>query len=152
MFERHDRDRFEIIAVSFGPEDGSAMRTRLVKAFDRFHDARQQSDRDVAGLLRQWEIDIAVDLGGYTSGARPWVLAHRPAPVQAKYMGYPGTSGSGFIDYIVADASVVPADQQAFFSEKLAALPDTLWVTDRKRALAAAPARSDWGLPEDALV
>jgi len=152
MFELHDRDRFEVTAVSFGPDDNSAMRARLVKAFDRFHDARQQSDREVAQLLRQWEIDIAVDLGGYTSGARPWVLAHRPAPVQAKYMGYPGTSGSGFIDYIVADASVVPSDQQAFFSEKLAALPDTLWVTDRKRAVAAAPTRSEAGLPEDAFV
>ena len=96
MFERHDRERFEITAVSFGPDDNSAMRARLVKAFDRFHDARQQSDREVAELLRQWEIDIAVDLGGHTSGARPWVLAHRPAPIQAKYMGYPGTSGSDF--------------------------------------------------------
>src|SRR5205823_3367651 len=80
MFERHDRDRFEVTAVSFGPDDNSRMRARLVKAFDHFHDARQQSDRDVAQLLRQGEIDIAVDLGGYTSGARPWVLAHRPAP------------------------------------------------------------------------
>src|SRR5471032_1051411 len=93
MFERHDHERFEITAVSFGPDDNSAMRARLVKAFDRFHDARQHSDREVAELLRQWEIDIAVDLGGHTSGARPWVLAHRAAPVQAKYMGYPGTSG-----------------------------------------------------------
>jgi len=152
MFERHDRDRFEIIAVSFGPEDGSAMRARLVKAFDRFHDARQQSDRDVAGMLRQWEIDIAVDLGGYTSGARPWVLAHRPAPVQAKYMGYPGTSGSGFIDYIIADSLVVPPDQQGFFSEKIAALPDTLWVTDTQRAVGATPSRGEQGLPENGFV
>src|SRR5882757_620976 len=152
MFERHDRDRFEIIAVSFGPEDGSAMRTRLVKAFDRFHDARQQSDRDVAGLLRQWEIDIAVDLGGYTSGARPWVLAHRPAPVQAKYMGYPGTSGSGFIDYLIADRLVVPQDQDRFFSEKIAALPDTLWVTDTQRTFAAPPSRAEAGLPESGFV
>lgn len=152
MFERHDRERFEITAVSFGPDDSSAMRGRLMKAFDRFHDARQQSDRDVARLLRQWEIDIAVDLGGYTSGARPWVLAHRPAPVQAKYMGYPGTSGSGFIDYIVADELVVPPDQHRFFSEKIAALPDTLWVTDTKRAVGAMPSRGEAGLPENAFV
>jgi protein O-GlcNAc transferase len=152
MFERHDRDRFEITAVSFGPDDSSAMRARLTKAFDRFHDARQQSDRDVAELLRRWEIDIAVDLGGYTSGARPWVLAHRPAPVQVKYMGYPGTSGSDFIDYIIADRMVVPADQQAFFSEKVAALPDTLWVTDTKRAIAAPPTRAETGLPENGFV
>jgi predicted O-linked N-acetylglucosamine transferase (SPINDLY family) len=152
MFERHDRDRFEITAVSFGPDDNSAMRARLVKAFDRFHDARQQSDREVAQLLRQWEIDIAVDLGGYTSGARPWVLAHRPAPVQVKYMGYPGTSGSGFIDYIIADDLVIPADQRRFFSEKIAALPDTLWVTDTKRVAGEMPARSEAGLPEQGFV
>ena len=94
------------------------MRQRLVKAFDRFHDARQQSDREVAELLRQWEIDIAIDLGGHTSGARPWVLAHRPAPVQAKYMGYPGTSGSGFIDYLIADRLVVPEGSGAVSSAK----------------------------------
>jgi predicted O-linked N-acetylglucosamine transferase (SPINDLY family) len=152
MFERHDRDRFEITAISFGPDDSSAMRARLVKAFDRFHDARQQSDREVAQLLRLWEIDIAVDLGGYTSGARPWVLAHRPAPVQVKYMGYPGTSGSGFIDYIIADDVVVPPDQHRFFSEKIAALPDTLWVTDIKRAVGEVPTRSEAGLPEQGFV
>jgi protein O-GlcNAc transferase len=152
MFERHDRENFEITAVSFGPDDNSAMRARLVTAFDRFHDARQQSDRDVALLLRQWEIDIAVDLGGHTSGARPWVLAHRPAPVQAKYMGYPGTSGNGFIDYIIADRLVVPQDQDRFFSEKIATLPDTLWVTDTQRTVAAPPSRAEAGLPENCFV
>lgn len=152
MFERHDRERFEITAMSFGPDDNSAMRARLVKAFDRFHDARQQSDREVAELLRGWEIDIAIDLGGYTNGARPWVLAYRPAPVQVKYMGYPGTSGSDFIDYIVADGLVVPEDQHRFFSEKVAVLPDTLWVTDTRRAIAEAPARGEAGLPEHGFV
>ncbi|HWY66480.1 MAG TPA: tetratricopeptide repeat protein, partial [Rhizomicrobium sp.] len=152
MFERHDRERFEITAVSFGPDDNSAMRARLVKAFDRFHDARQQSDRTVAELLRGWETDIAIDLGGYTSGARPWVLAHRPAPVQVKYMGYPGTSGSDFIDYLIADDLVVPQDQQRFFSEKIAVLPDTLWVTDTRRSLGDVPSRSEAGLPEQGFV
>jgi predicted O-linked N-acetylglucosamine transferase (SPINDLY family) len=152
MFERHDRERFEVTAISFGPDDNSAMRARLIKAFDRFHDARQQSDRQVAELLRQWEIDIAVDLGGYTSGARPWVLAHRPCPVQVKYMGYPGTSGSGFIDYIVADTVVAPPEHASFFSEKIALLPDTLWVTDRQRAVAVPTSRTEAGLPEKAFV
>jgi predicted O-linked N-acetylglucosamine transferase (SPINDLY family) len=128
------------------------MRKRLVQAFARFHDARQLSDRAVAELLRSWEIDIAVDLGGYTSGARPWVLAHRSAPVQVKYMGYPGTSGSDFIDYIIADELVVPQDQHRFFSEKIAALPDTLWVTDTKRAVADVPSRIEAGLPEQGFV
>ena len=152
MFELHDRAQFEITAVSFGADDGSAMRQRLVKAFEHFHDARQQSDREVATLLRQWEIDIAIDLGGHTSGARPWVLAHRPAPVQAKYMGYPGTSGSGYIDYLIADRLVVPEDQELFFSEKIAAMPDTLWVTDAKRDVPAPPTRGQAGLPEDGFV
>jgi protein O-GlcNAc transferase len=152
MFELHDRDCFEITAVSFGPDDGSVMRQRLAKAFDRFHDARQQSDREVAGLLRQWEIDIAIDLGGHTSGARPWVLAYRPAPIQAKYMGYPGTSGSNFIDYLIADQMVIPEDQERFFSEKIAVLPDTLWVTDTRRDVLSPPSRGEVGLPQDSFV
>jgi len=152
MFERHDRGRFEITAVSFGPDDGSDMRARLMKAFDRFHDARDESDHDIAALLRSWEIDIAVDLGGHTSGARPWVLAHRPCPTQAKYMGYPGTSGSDFIDYIIADRIVAPPGQGRFFSEKITALPDTLWVTDTTAEVLAPPSRKDAGLPEDGFV
>ena len=152
MFERHDRERFEITAVSFGPDDGSALRQRLINAFDRFHDARLQTDREVASLLKQWEVDIAVDLGGHTSGARPWVLAHRPAPVQVKYMGYPGTSGSDFIDAIIADRVVVPPDQDRFFSEKIAALPDTLWVTDTRNEILPPPPRTEAGLPQDAFV
>lgn len=152
MFESHDRAQFETIAVSFGPDDGSAMRSRLIDAFDRFHDARLQTDREVAALLKRWEVDIAVDLGGHTSGARPWVLAHRPAPVQAKYMGYPGTSGSDFIDYIVADRIAVPQDQDLFFSEKIAALPDTLWVTDTTSAVLPPPERAEAGLPETGFV
>jgi protein O-GlcNAc transferase len=152
MFERHDRERFHITAMSFGPDDGSPMRARLLKAFDHFHDARQQSDREVAELLKALDIDIAVDLGGHTSGARPWVLAHRPCPVQAKYMGYPGTSGSDFIDYLIADRTVVPPDQERFFSERIAALPDTLWVTDTARAVLPSPNRAEAGLPETGFV
>jgi protein O-GlcNAc transferase len=152
MFERHDREQFEITAVSFGPDDGSDLRARLVAGFDRFHDARAQTDVEVAKLLRQWEIDIAVDLGGHTSGARPWVLAHRPCPVQAKYMGYPGTSGTDFIDWLVADRAVVPPDQEIYFSEKIAALPDTLWVTDTTVNVPPAPSRADAGLPQAGFV
>jgi len=152
LFERHDRERFEITAMSFGPDDGSAMRARLKKAFGHFHDARQQSDREVAELLKALEIDIAVDLGGHTSGARPWILAHRPCPVQAKYMGYPGTSGSDFIDYLIADRTVVPPAQERFFSEKIAVLPDTLWVTDTARPVPPAPGRAEAGLPETGFV
>ena len=103
-------------------------------------------------LLNQWEIDIAVDLGGHTSGARPWVLAYRPAPVQVKYMGYPGTSGSAFIDAIITDRMVVPPDQDRFFSEKIVALPDTLWVTDTQNEVLPPPSRADAGLPDKEFV
>jgi protein O-GlcNAc transferase len=152
MFEQHDRELFEITAVSFGPDDGSDMRARLVGSFDRFHDGRAQTDREVAQLLRQWEIDVAVDLGGHTSGARPWVLAHRPCPVQAKYMGFPGTSGTEFIDWLVADKVVVPADQEPFFSERVAILPDTLWVTDTTVLVPPPLSRAEAGLPDAGFV
>jgi protein O-GlcNAc transferase len=152
MFEQHDRELFEITAVSFGPDDGSDMRARLVGSFDRFHDGRAQTDREVAQLLRQWEIDVAVDLGGHTSGARPWVLAHRPCPVQAKYMGFPGTSGTEFIDWLVADKVVVPADQEPFFSESVAILPDTLWVTDTTVLVPPPLSRAEAGLPDAGFV
>lgn len=152
MLEKHNHDAFEVYALSFGPDDDSPMRARLKASFDRFHDARTLSDHEAAALLREWEIDIAIDLGGHTGGARPWVLAHRPAPVQAKYMGYPGTSGTDFIDYLVADNYVVSPDQEQFFSEKIAALPDTLWVTDTLAAAKAAPSRAEAGLPEEGFV
>ncbi|MFO1248814.1 MAG: hypothetical protein U1E93_11465 [Alphaproteobacteria bacterium] len=142
------RDRRRVLRA----DDNSAMRRRLLGAFDNFVDARLSDDRTVAQTLRDWQIDIAVDLGGHTSGARPWVLAHRPAPVQAKYMGYPGTSGCDFIDYIVADRIVVPPDQDRFFSEKITALPTTLWVTDTKTEVAPPPSRAEAGLPEEAFV
>ena len=87
-------------------------------AFDQFHDARQRSDLDVVALMDELEIDIAVDLNGFTTGARMQVLAHRPVPIQVNYLGYPGTVGADFIDYIIADRVIIPADQQRFYSEK----------------------------------
>ncbi|HSS12294.1 MAG TPA: hypothetical protein VLL04_00270, partial [Rhizomicrobium sp.] len=140
------------VAISFGPEDVSAMRRRLVKAFDRFHDARQQSDRTVAKLMREWEIDIAVDLGGYTSGARPWVLAHRPCPVQVNYLVYPGTLGASFLDYVLADGTVLPADQQPYFCEKIVHLAGCYQPNDTTRIVPPAPSRAEAGLPEGAFV
>jgi predicted O-linked N-acetylglucosamine transferase (SPINDLY family) len=105
LFERHDRSRFEVTAIAFGPDDGSAMRARLVKAFDRFEDVRGMSDGEVARMLRERETDIAVDLNGHTQDARPGIFAHRPAPVQVNYLVYPGTTGAEFMDFILADRS-----------------------------------------------
>src|SRR5262249_40015983 len=112
LFERHDRGRFEIIGVSFGPDDRSEMRARLGAAFDQFLDVRAKSDAEVARLLCELKVDIAVDLKGYTQEARPRILAHRPAPIQVNYLGFPGTMGADFIDYIIADEVVLPFDQQ----------------------------------------
>jgi predicted O-linked N-acetylglucosamine transferase (SPINDLY family) len=153
LFECHDRDRFEIIAISFGPDDGSAMRQRLAQAFDCFHDVRRQSDSDVAAFLRRNNVDIAIDLMGLTRGERLGILSHRPCPVQAAYLGYPGTTGADFVDYIIADPVVLPFHQQDFFSEKIVHLPDCYQVNDARRAdLRPRQTRAQWGLAADAFV
>ncbi len=114
LFEVHDRTRFEVIGVSFGADDKSDTRLRVIKSFDRFHDVRPKADHEVARLLNVLEIDIAVDLMGYTQDSRPEILAYRPAPIQVNYLGFPGTMGTNFIDYVIADPIVLPLDQQPF--------------------------------------
>ena len=152
LMELHDRSRFEISGWSFGPDDGSAMRARLVRAFDQFHDVRFKTDGDVAAMMRDREIDVAVDLKGHTQRSRP-ILAYRPAPIQVGYMGFPATSGANFIDYIIADEMVVPFDQQLFFTEKIVHLPETYWVNDSTRQISEhTPTRREVGLPENAFV
>jgi protein O-GlcNAc transferase len=153
LFERHDRSRFEITGISFGPDDGSAIRARIAAAFERFHDVRGVADRDVAKLLDEREIDIAVDVMGYTKDARPGILSHRPAPIQVNYLGYPGTMGADFIDYIMADAVLLPPAADAFCAEKVVRLPDCYQVTDRERPIAeTVPSRKEAGLPEQGFV
>ncbi|HEY0442158.1 MAG TPA: hypothetical protein VGD36_18985, partial [Xanthobacteraceae bacterium] len=153
LFERHDRTRFETIAVSHGPDDGSAMRTRLVGAFDHFLDVQHKSDDEVADLLRAMQVDIAVDLKGYTQGARLGIFQRRPAPIQVSYLGYPGTTGLGCIDYVLADRTVIPPDQLAFYTEHVVWLPDTYQVNDSTRAAGVeSPSRAAAGLPPDGVV
>jgi predicted O-linked N-acetylglucosamine transferase (SPINDLY family) len=152
LFERHDRKRFEVTALAFGPDDGSAMRRRLVKAFDRFEDVRHLSDLDIAKLIREREIDIAVDLNGHTQEARPGIFSHRPAPVQVNYLVYPGTTGASYMDYILADRIVLPVDQQPFFSEKIVHLPDCYQANDATRIVPPAPSRAEVGLPANGFV
>jgi predicted O-linked N-acetylglucosamine transferase (SPINDLY family) len=153
VFEHHDRNRFELHALSFGPDDGSAMRRRLLGAFDRFHDVRNANDREAAELLRRLEIDIAVDLKGYTQDSRPGILANRPAPVQAQYLGFPGTMGTKYIDYVIADATVVPAEHGIHYSEKLVTLPGSYQCNDNMRETAVhTPMRAELGLPETGFV
>jgi predicted O-linked N-acetylglucosamine transferase (SPINDLY family) len=152
LFETHDRSRFTVIAVSCGPDDGSAMRARMVGAFDEFHDVRAKSDREAAELMRALEIDIAVDLSGHTMNGRPGILSWRPATVQASWLVYPGTTGAAFIDAILADRIVLPHDQQPFFSERIVHLPDCYQVNDSARPIAPTPSRAEAGLPEDGFV
>jgi protein O-GlcNAc transferase len=153
VFELHDRSRFEVIGMSLGSDDGSALRARLVKAFDRFYDVRNTTDRDVALMLNEFRTDIVVDLTGYTMGCRPEILASRPAPIAVNYLGYPGTMGAAFIDYVIADPIVAPFDRQPCYAEKIVHLPDSYQANDRKRAIAAAvPSREACGLPASGMV
>lgn len=148
LIERHDRNRFEVIGVSYGPDDKSDMRARLAGAFDRFVDVAKSSDEVVAQLINRFRVDIAVDLMGYTQYARPGILAHRPAPIQAAYLGFPGTTGASFIDYVIADPIVVPLDRQPCFTEKIVHMPDCYQANDSTRRIAAhVPTREEEGLP-----
>ena len=153
LFERHDTRRFDITAVSFGPDGEDEMRVRLRRAFGRFLEVRTRSDREVAQLMRDLEIDIAVDLTGYTADCRTGILAHRPAPIQVNYLGYPGTMGVDYIDYVLADAVVIPLGQQIHYTEKVVYLPDCYQANDSKRRIATrTPRRDEVGLPEEGFV
>jgi protein O-GlcNAc transferase len=147
LIEAHDRDRFEVTAISYGPDDGSAMRRRMAEAFDRFVDVRTMSDGEAARGMRELEIDIAVDLSGYTTHARTRILAQRPAPIQVGYLAYPGTTGSAWIDYLITDRFLTPPDLQPFFTEKFAVLPDCFQVNSFREPAERTPAREECGLP-----
>jgi predicted O-linked N-acetylglucosamine transferase (SPINDLY family) len=153
VFEHHDRDRFETFAVSYAPDDQSEMRTRLERAFTRFMDVREESDVAIAAMLREWEIDIAIDLKGYTGGARAGILGHRPAPIQVQYLGYPGTMGTQYIDYLIADRIAIPQEHRAFYTEQIAYLPDTYQSNDSRRPIGPRIfTRAETGLPENGFV
>lgn len=153
LFERHDRSQFEICAYAYDRDDGSDMRQKLVKGFDRFVDLFALSDSDAASRIHQDEVDILIDLKGYTGGARMKILVDRPAPIQVNYVGYPGTMGADFIDYIIADPVVAPGEHQQFFSEKIVQLPHCYQPNDTKRPIFdPAPTRRECGLPDNGLV
>jgi predicted O-linked N-acetylglucosamine transferase (SPINDLY family) len=152
LFERHDRSRFETTAFSFGPDPRDDFRRRLENSFDCFLDVRTKTDRELALLLRDREIDIAVDLMGYTNNGRPGILALRPAPIQVNYVGFAGTLGADYIDYVIADQIVIPEESRRFFAEQVADLPDTYWPTDTERVIAETPTRKAAGLPETGFV
>ena len=153
LFEKHDRSRFEIIGVSFGVDDASDVRKRLVAAFDEFHDVSRKSDEEVAKLLQDLQVDIAIDLKGHTQDSRFEIFEYRPAPIQVSYLGYPGTIGTQAIDYIIADKVVAPFEHQQFYTERIVHLPECYQVNDTKRKIAErTPTRQEAGLPEHEFV
>jgi protein O-GlcNAc transferase len=153
VLECHDRDAFEIHAFSYGPEIEDAMRARARATVDHFHDCARLSDGAIIAMARRAGIDIAVDLKGHTQDARLAPFAARLAPVQISYLGYPGTVGADFLDYIIADATALPMDQQRFYDEKIIHLPDSYQANDDRRAIApVTPSRAEAGLPADGFV
>jgi predicted O-linked N-acetylglucosamine transferase (SPINDLY family) len=153
LIEHHDRRGFEVVGYSCGSDDGSAMRARLTTSFDRFVDLSKIPHRQAAELIHADGVDILIDLKGFTRYCRTAILAHRPAPIQVNYLGYPSTMGADFIDYIIVDPFVVPPDQQSHFSERLVHLPDCYQCNDETRAVAErTPLRFECGLPEEGVV
>jgi protein O-GlcNAc transferase len=153
LFERHDRNRFELVAFSFGERLPDAMRQRTEAAFTRFLDVRHLADRDVALLARELGIDIAIDLKGFTREARPGIFAQHAAPVQVAYLGFPATMGAPYIDYMIADAVTIPPASRAHYPESLVFLPHSYQVNDRQRLIAPRSySRSELGLPSDGFV
>jgi protein O-GlcNAc transferase len=153
IFERHDKSRFETIAISLGHDDGSRLRARMLGCFDHFLDCGQMESQEIARRMRELEVDIAVDLAGYTSDARIDLFAYRPAPVQVNFLGYPGTLAVSYMDYILADRWVVPPEHQPFYSEKVAYLPDCYLPPAADVEIAEpGPSRAECGLPETGLV
>lgn len=153
LFELHDRDRFEIFAYSYGPDDGSEIRGRLRAASDHFIDLAAYPHVDAAQAIYRDGIDILVDLKGYTMSARPQIMALRPAPVQVNWLGFPGSMGAECIDYIIADPFVIPPGAEEGYSEKVIRLPDCYQINDRRRPIdPAMPSREAAGLPSDGMV
>ncbi len=150
VIERHDRRRFELLAISTGADDAGRQRERLKAAFDRFEDVRGQDGAAIAALIRSLEVDLLVDLNGHTEHDNLDVLSRRPAPVQATWLGFAGTTGAPFVDGLIADAVVAP-DASAF-SEKLYRLPEVFFPTDPERKIGETPSRIEAGLPPESFI
>jgi predicted O-linked N-acetylglucosamine transferase (SPINDLY family) len=153
VWEQHDKTRFETTAISYVEGNGSAMRRRIERAFDRVIDVQGKSDAEVATLIRGLEIDVAIDLMGYTGECRPGILALRPAPVQVNFLGFPGTMGTNDFDYIIGDSTIIPEEQRQHYSESVVDLPDSYLPTDSARSISEKrPTRAEAGLPEKGFV
>ena len=152
LFEQHDRSRFEVIAFDNTRDDGSALRRRVLAAFDNIVPIQKLTDRDAAQIAAAQELDILVNLNGYFGAERMGVFAHRPALVQVNYLGFPGSLGADYIDYILADDEVIPENEEPFYSEKVVRLPGCYQINDGKRPRPRADSRAAHGLPETGFV
>jgi predicted O-linked N-acetylglucosamine transferase (SPINDLY family) len=153
LFELHDKSQFELVGFSFGPKANDEMRHRLEKSFDQFIEVGRKSDIEIAQLSRGLNIDIAVDLKGFTQDSRTGIFANRAAPIQVNYLGYPGTMGADYIDYIIGDKIVIPTESQQYYSEKVIYLPHSYQVNDRKRIISEKKfTRQELGLPDQGIV
>ena len=152
VLELHDRSRFEVFAYSYGPEDDSPMRARLRAACEHFIDIARDPDDIAAPRICADDLDILVDLKGHTMGARGALLARRLCPIQISWIGYPGTMGAEFIDYLIADPFVIPPAQESAYAERVLRLPHCYQPNDRKRTIAAPLTRAEYALPDNAFV
>ncbi len=152
LFESHDRERFEVFAYSYGPDDGKGMRERLKQCFDRFIDIQHLSTGEAAQTIHGDQVDILIDLKGYTRATRTAILTFRPAPIQVNYLGYPGTLGGDFCDYIITDPFLTPPASAADYSEAFAYLPQTYQPRGRRNPVGPRPTRSEAGLAEQGFV
>jgi predicted O-linked N-acetylglucosamine transferase (SPINDLY family) len=153
LFEAHDRSRFEILGFSFGPNTQDDMRKRVSEGMDQFHEVSNRSDREIAELSRTLGIDIAVDLKGFTGHSRTGIFSETCAPIQVNYLGYPGTMAASYMDYIVADPTLIPVENHRYYTEKIVYLPDSYQVNDSKRKISERVfTRQELGLPEKSFV
>jgi protein O-GlcNAc transferase len=153
LFERHDKNTFELIAFSYGPDTKDEMQVRVSQAFDQFLNVTGMSDKAIAERSRKLGIDIAIDLKGHTQDTRLGIFSYRAAPIQVSYLGYPGTLGADYIDYLIADKTLIPQDSQKYYLEKIVYLPNSYQVNDRQRVISQKQlTRQELGLPQDSFV
>ena len=153
MFELHDKSKFEIYAFSFGPDDNSKIRKRVIKSFDKFIDVKEKTTQEIVKISREANIDIAIDLKGFTKDNRFELFIERCAPIQISYLGFPGTTGSGCIDYLIADRMIIPDQNKKHYSEKIIYLPNTYQVNDSTLNISEKKfSRKEFGLPENSFV
>ena len=153
VFTLHDRDKFKIYAYSYGPQKDDNIRQNLISSVDVFDDVSQMSNKDVALLARQDEIDIAIDLKGYTQHSRSSIFAYRAAPIQINFLGYPGTMGANFIDYIIADRTIIPEKFKNYYSEEIIYMPNSYQPNNNQRPISTRNiTKQEMDLPEDSFV